>query len=233
MANATHSLRLFVGTGTNSFVSGCREHAVARRLQSYESIKRLLDVIGAVVGLIVLIPLFATIAALIKLTDWGPILFVQTRVGKDGQRFRFYKFRSMVPQAERIQGEIRGRSLHTDPRTFKIVDDPRITWIGRLLRRSSMDELPQLWNVLRGEMSLVGPRPPLPSEVDLYSEHDWRRLHVTPGLTCLWQIRGRGRLPFSEQLKLDVEYIERRSLWLDIKLLCLTVPAVLSGRGAY
>ena len=225
MANVSHSFGLVI--------SGSREHCAARRLLWYETIKRLMDVTGAVLGLICLAPLFAAIAALIKLTDWGPVVFVQTRVGKDGRQFRFYKFRSMIPEAARIQSQIRNRNLHNDPRTFKVVDDPRITWIGRILRRSSMDELPQLWNVLRGEMSLVGPRPPVPSEVDLYSEYDWQRLTVTPGLTCLWQIRGRGRLPFSEQLKLDVEYVERRSLWMDIKLSCLTVPAVLSGRGAY
>ena len=199
----------------------------------YEAIKRSMDFVCAAGGLILLLPLFALIATLVKLTDWGPILFVQTRVGKHGRHFRFYKFRSMVVDAERMKRDLGLKNQHNDPRTFKIQNDPRITWIGYFLRRTSMDELPQLWNVLTGEMSLVGPRPPLPTEVELYAERDRLRLIVTPGLTGLWQIRGRGRLSFERQLELDLEYIRCRGLKKDLEILARTIPAVLSCRGAY
>ncbi len=202
-------------------------------LRGYLIAKRVLDLAITVPILILISPLLALVALTIKLWDRGPIFFTQTRVGKDGTEFTCYKFRSMVPHAERLKEELQALSHHADPRTFKIPRDPRITWIGRIIRKTSIDELPQLWNVVRGDMSLVGPRPPVPSEVNLYSDRDRRRLHVQPGITCIWQVSGRGDLPFSEQVRLDLDYIQHRSLLLDLKLLLLTIPAVVTGRGAY
>jgi lipopolysaccharide/colanic/teichoic acid biosynthesis glycosyltransferase len=202
-------------------------------LRSYLIAKRILDLAIALPVLIVLSPVLLLVAFLVKISDRGPVFFSQTRVGKGGHEFTCYKFRSMVANAEVLKAQLLNRNHHGDNRTFKIPRDPRITWIGRILRKTSIDELPQLWNVVRGEMSLVGPRPPVPSEVNLYSDRDRRRLNVQPGITCIWQVSGRGNLPFSEQVRLDLEYIQNRSLALDTKLLLLTIPAVLTGRGAY
>jgi lipopolysaccharide/colanic/teichoic acid biosynthesis glycosyltransferase len=202
-------------------------------LRGYLVAKRALDLAIAGLILLVLSPLLLLVAVLVKIWDRGPVFFTQTRVGKGGQEFTCYKFRSMVPNAELLKAHLLGQNHHGDNRTFKIPCDPRITWIGRILRKTSIDELPQLWNVVRGEMSLVGPRPPVPSEVNLYSDRDRRRLNVQPGITCIWQVSGRGNLPFPEQVRLDLEYIQNRSLALDTKLLLLTIPAVLTGRGAY
>lgn len=204
-----------------------------QRIFSYESAKRVLDLSISVPLLILISPALAVVALLIKLWDRGPVFFVQTRVGERGREFRCYKFRSMVPNAEALKDALLDQNEHADNRTFKMHCDPRITWIGRIIRKASIDELPQLWNVVRGDMSLVGPRPPVPNEVNLYSESDRRRLEVRPGITCIWQVTGRGDLPFSEQVRLDLEYIENRNLFLDIKLLAMTIPAVISGRGAY
>jgi lipopolysaccharide/colanic/teichoic acid biosynthesis glycosyltransferase len=202
--------------------------------EAYERVKRALDVVLSGLGLVVLAPVFALIALAIKLQDGGPVLYAHDRVGKGGRHFRFYKFRSMIRDADRLKDQLAQLNQHAgDARTFKMVRDPRITPIGRILRRASLDELPQLFNILKGDMTLVGPRPPLPCEVELYSPEDRRRLEVTPGLTCLWQIRGRSKLPFSEQVKLDIEYIETRCLLRDLEILVQTVPAVLLGRGAY
>jgi lipopolysaccharide/colanic/teichoic acid biosynthesis glycosyltransferase len=197
------------------------------------AVKRFVDIIFSLLLLLGLSPLFAVVALLIKATDGGPVFFWQTRVGRWGQEFDFPKFRSMVVNAENIKDSLLAQSQHADQRTFKMKDDPRITWIGRIIRRLSIDELPQLWSILVGDMTLVGPRPPVPREVALYTLKDRRRLDVTPGLTCIWQVSGRGDIPFPEQVQLDVQYIESHSLWLDIKLLLKTIPAVLSGRGAY
>ncbi len=207
-----------------------REHV---KVAAYETTKRLLDIVLSAAALVVLAPLFALAALAVKIEDGGQVLFVQTRVGKDGRRFRFYKFRSMIPSAEELKSDLLGLNRHADPRTFKIVDDPRITRVGRYLRRFSLDEFPQLWNVLIGDMSLVGPRPPVPREVEIYTRRDWRRLEVRPGLTCLWQVSGRSELPFEQQVRLDIAYIENRGIGLDLKLMALTVPAILTGRGAY
>jgi lipopolysaccharide/colanic/teichoic acid biosynthesis glycosyltransferase len=182
--------------------------------------------------LIALAPLFAVIALTLKLSG-GSVLFWQTRVGLWGREFPFPKFRSMVPNAESLQHKILEQNLHGASVTFKMKNDPRVTWIGRILRRTSIDELPQLWCVLRGYMSLVGPRPPIPSEVARYTLPDRRRLDVKPGLTCIWQVSGRGDITFSEQAKLDIHYIESQSFLFDLVLLAKTVPAVLFGRGAY
>jgi lipopolysaccharide/colanic/teichoic acid biosynthesis glycosyltransferase len=196
-------------------------------------VKRGLDVMGAGLALLALIPVFVVICVLIQCEDGGPVLFWQRRVGKHGRPFAFPKFRSMVVNAEAKLAQIRAQNQHGDTITFKMKDDPRITRVGKVLRRLSLDEAPQLWCVLTGEMSLVGPRPALPSEVAKYTLEARRRLDVTPGLTCIWQVSGRSNLSFSVQCRLDVEYIEQQSLALDLKLIAKTVPAVLSGKGAY
>ncbi len=197
------------------------------------ALKRLLDIVVSLAMLTALSILFLFVAISIKLTDRGPILFWQTRVGKWGREFPFPKFRSMVVNAEQLKDQLLKQNQHSDSKTFKMKRDPRITWIGRIIRKLSIDELPQLWCVLKGDMSLVGPRPPLPREVSLYSLADRRRLDVTPGLTCIWQVSGRGDIPFPQQVELDVQYINSRDFWNDLRILIMTVPAVLLGKGAY
>jgi exopolysaccharide biosynthesis polyprenyl glycosylphosphotransferase len=194
--------------------------------------KRVLDVVLSFIALVLLAPLFLLIAICIKLEDRGPVFFSQKRVGKDGREFKMHKFRSMCMDAEARLAEILKANQHKQGVTFKMKDDPRLTKAGKWLRKFSLDEFPQFYNVLVGEMSLVGPRPPLPREVKLYTLADRRRLAVKPGLTCLWQIGGRSDIDFSGQVKLDVEYIESQSFWVDIKILAKTVPAVLLGKGA-
>jgi lipopolysaccharide/colanic/teichoic acid biosynthesis glycosyltransferase/HPt (histidine-containing phosphotransfer) domain-containing protein len=197
------------------------------------TLKRTLDVLGAATLLTLLTPLLAAVALAIWLEDRGPVLFMQQRVGKDGRCFHFYKFRSMVPQAEALKDRLKHLNESQDGVIFKARRDPRITRVGRWIRRFSIDELPQLYNVLKGDMSLVGPRPPLPSEVELYTPGDRKRLHVTPGLTCIWQVSGRSEIPFHQQVKLDQQYIQQQNLRLDLVLLLQTLKAVVSGRGAY
>jgi lipopolysaccharide/colanic/teichoic acid biosynthesis glycosyltransferase len=196
-------------------------------------LKRLMDITAALVLLVLLAPLLAVVAVCIKCTDGGPVLFWQTRIGQWGREFAFPKFRSMVMNAESLKDQLVARSDHADQRTFKMKRDPRVTWIGRIIRKLSIDELPQLWNVLVGQMALVGPRPPVPREVAQYTLQDRRRLDVKPGLTCLWQIGGRADIPFPQQVQLDIQYIESRSLRGDVGILLKTIPAVLLGRGAY
>jgi lipopolysaccharide/colanic/teichoic acid biosynthesis glycosyltransferase len=197
------------------------------------ALKRGLDVALSLTALVLLAPLLLIVAALIKLTDGGAVLFWQTRVGRWGREFAFPKFRSMIPNADRLMAQLLAQNDHKEGVTFKMRRDPRITWIGRLIRKLSIDELPQLWCVLKGDMTLVGPRPPVPREVAKYTLAQRRRLDVTPGLTCIWQVSGRSNLDFPRQVELDVEYIENQSLWLDCKLLVKTVPAVLTGHGAF
>jgi len=194
--------------------------------------KRLLDVVLATVGTLVAVPLLAVAAVAIKLDSPGPVFHRAARVGRGGRRFTFLKLRSMRADAQELRGLLLHRNITKGP-TFKLHDDPRVTRVGRLLRKTSLDELPQLFHVLRGDMSLVGPRPPFPEEVEHYEAWMRRRLEVRPGLTCLWQIRGRSDLPFDEWMRLDVAYVESYSLGLDLKILLLTIPAVISGRGAY
>jgi lipopolysaccharide/colanic/teichoic acid biosynthesis glycosyltransferase len=198
----------------------------------YAIVKRTIDVLGALCGLILASPLMLLCAILIKLEDGGPILFRQERVGRGGKRFRIVKFRSMVVNAEEMKSELKDLNEHDDERTFKILHDPRITPVGRFMRRMSLDEMPQVWNVLCGEMTLVGPRPALPSEVALYEPAHMTRLAVKPGMTCIWQVSGRSKLGFLKQMELDLEYIERRGIWLDLYLIFRTLPAVLFGEGA-
>ena len=196
--------------------------------------KRLIDILVSFTALLCFSPLFLIVATIIKLTDCGPIFYWQKRVGLWGREFPFPKFRSMVVNADKLKDQLQADNDHGgEGITFKMKKDPRVTSIGRFIRRFSIDELPQLWSVFIGDMSLVGPRPALPREVALYSLRDRRRLDVKPGITCIWQVSGRGDIPFPEQVQLDVRYIESQSVLLDIKLLVLTVPAVLSGKGAY
>lgn len=194
--------------------------------------KRAIDIAVAATLLLVLLPLFALIALLIKLDSRGPVLFRQVRSGKDGKPFVFLKFRSMVADAEQRRAELEALN-NADGPIFKMRRDPRATRVGRVLRRTSLDELPQLWNVLRGDMSLVGPRPPLPDEVARYAPWQHGRLAVRPGLTGLWQVSGRSLLGFEQMVMLDLEYIARWSLALDLRIVLRTIGAVLSMRGAY
>lgn len=194
--------------------------------------KRIIDLVIASLGLVLAAPLMALVALVIKLDSPGPVLFPQERVGKNGQLFTLYKFRSMVENAEQQQDALRGLNEANGP-LFKMKADPRTTLVGRWLRRLSLDELPQLYNVLRGEMSLIGPRPPLPTEVAQYQEWHKRRLEVSPGMTGLWQVSGRSELTFDEMALLDIYYVENWSLGLDTKILLQTIPRVIMGSGAY
>lgn len=196
------------------------------------AIKRVLDTVAAAIGLTLLLPLFLAVALIIKLTSPGPVFFRQVRCGLNGRRFVLYKFRSMSADAEQRRAELERLNEMEGP-VFKVTNDPRLTPIGKLIRKTSIDELPQLYNVLRGEMSLVGPRPPIPSEVEKYEPWQRRRLSMRPGITGYWQVKGRNRVTdFNQWTKLDLEYIDRWSLWLDVKILLMTVPAVVFGVGA-
>jgi exopolysaccharide biosynthesis polyprenyl glycosylphosphotransferase len=196
------------------------------------AVKRALDVVLSVIALTLLSPLFLIIAILIRRDSPGPILFRQVRVGRQGQLFTLYKFRSMRWDAEQMRPRLATLNEATGP-LFKIRDDPRLTRIGRFLRRTSLDEWPQLYNVLRGEMSLVGPRPAIPAEVEQYRDWHRKRLEVSPGVTGLWQVSGRSELTFDEMVMLDLFYAENWSLLLDLKILAKTIPTVILGTGAY
>lgn len=198
------------------------------------TLKRLLDVGGSLCAIILLSPVLALTALAIRWEDGGPILFRQTRVGEHGRLFPMWKFRSMVVNADMVKAELAAANQHgPDGVTFKMKDDPRITRTGKWIRKLSIDELPQFFNVLRGEMSLVGPRPPVPKEVALYKARHLRRLRARPGITCLWQIGGRSEIDFEGQVRLDLQYIHSQGFWSDLWILVKTVPAVLLGRGAY
>ena len=202
-------------------------------LSSLLVIKRLMDVVCSLMAIFLLLPLFIVVSVLIVLEDGWPVLFVQPRVGINGRIFNFYKFRSMRRGADRLKEQLMTQNESADGVIFKMKKDPRITRVGRFLRRFSIDEMPQFFNVLSGDLSLVGPRPPLPDEVAQYTLNDRKRLHIKPGLTCLWQIGGRSEIPFEQQVRLDMEYIHSRSIWQDICIMLKTIPAVLFGRGAY
>ncbi|MEM7480407.1 MAG: sugar transferase [Acidobacteriota bacterium] len=193
--------------------------------------KRVLDVALSAMVLLLAMPVIFCIAMAIKVTGGGSVLFRQTRCGLNGRSFTLYKFRTMVEGAEHQRGDLQHLNEMDGP-VFKVSKDPRVTALGRFLRKFSLDELPQLWNVLRGDMSLVGPRPPIPEEVAQYQRWQRRRLSMKPGLTCLWQISGRNELDFERWMELDLEYIDSWSPWLDLKILFKTIPVVLSGRGA-
>lgn len=213
--------------------------ANTRRLRATSSkpgyliVKRAMDIVGAGMGMIIISPLLLIVAILIKIEDpKAPIIFYQKRIGKNEKEFKMFKFRSMIPNAEdMLKGLLHKNEI--SGAMFKIKDDPRITRIGKFIRRTSIDELPQLWNVVRGDMSLVGPRPPLPREVAEYSKYDKQRLRVTPGCTGLWQVSGRNELSFKEMVELDLEYIEKRSVWFDVKILVRTVKVLVGSEDAY
>lgn len=183
--------------------------------------------------IIFLVPLFIVVAILIKLESKGPVIYRQIRVGKDGQHFNFYKFRSMFVDAEKAKLQMLDKNDSSDGVIFKMKHDPRITRVGRFIRKYSIDELPQLFNVLEGSMSLVGPRPPLPMEVAQYTLDERKRLHIKPGITCIWQVSGRSDIPFKKQVLLDEQYIKNHGLLKDIAILLKTIPAILTGKGAY
>jgi lipopolysaccharide/colanic/teichoic acid biosynthesis glycosyltransferase len=211
---------------------GMRRLAWRLRVDTAPVLKRSVDVIGATALLLALLPLFAVVVLAIVLEDRGPVFFRQVRVGKDGRLFSMYKFRSMIQNAEALKASLMAQNEMPGGVLFKIRNDPRVTRVGRICRRYSIDELPQLLNVLRGEMSLVGPRPPVPSEVALYDPTQRRRLAATPGITCLWQVSGRNNIDFVGQVRLDVQYIERQTFLMDVGILLRTLPAVLTGKGA-
>jgi len=210
-----------------------KQHIWKLKLQLFPKTKRTCDIVLSSIALILLSPLLSLTAILIKLESPGPVLFMQQRIGINGIPFTMLKFRSMFNNAALCRSQLETQNEMHKGVLFKIKQDPRITRIGKMIRKASIDELPQLINVLRGDMSLVGPRPPLPDEVAQYSCHDRIRLHVLPGITCLWQVSGRSDIPFEQQVKLDIKYIEQQSLSFDLLLLIKTIPAVLKGNGAY
>ena len=214
-------------------VSGFTHHAerVGWALRLSLAAKRGIDCLGGAVGLLVSLPVLALAAIAIRLEDGGPVFYPQQRCGRHGRLFRMLKLRTMVVGAEGLQKQLEDRNQMDGP-VFKMEDDPRVTRVGDVLRRFSIDELPQFLNVLWGDMSLVGPRPPLPSEVARYGPRERRRLTVKPGLTCTWQVSGRNNIPFEEWVRLDLDYIDRWSLRRDLLLIARTVPAVLRGDGA-
>lgn len=206
--------------------------AVYSRRYGYFFLKRTLDITIAICLLFLVLPLFLLIPLIIKLSSPGPIIFKQKRLGLNGRHFTMYKFRSMVNNAEQFKSELEIFNLMNGP-VFKMKNDPRVNEFGRFLRKTSMDELPQLWNVLKGQMSMVGPRPFPVSEVVTQNQRQYQRLKVKPGFTCLWQIKGRSNITdFDKWLRLDLEYIKNSSISLDIRILLRTVPAVIIGLGA-
>jgi lipopolysaccharide/colanic/teichoic acid biosynthesis glycosyltransferase len=222
---------------------GARSQRLVRRatLRSYlallslgPSVRRSIDMIVTGLGLLCLSPLLLLVAVALRLDSRGPLFFGQERIGEGGRRFTMWKFRTMVVNAEALKDElVRQHAAAVDGVRFKMVADPRVTRIGRVLRKFSIDELPQLFNVLRGDMTLIGPRPPVWREVARYDNRALRRLEVKPGLTCLWQVSGRSDLSFEQQVALDLEYIDRATPSDELRILAQTVPAVLTGRGAY
>ena len=226
-----------VSTVTTNTAVGQTELPTESIVQAQPSVadallRRALDVSISFFALLLLLPLLAVVALLIRFDSPGPILFVQKRVGKDGKEFHVFKFRSMFMDAEDRLASVLNANERSGP-VFKMRFDPRVTRVGRPLRRYSLDEVPQLLNVLRGEMSLVGPRPALPREVALYTPEQRARLSVTPGLTGLWQVSGRATLSFEQSVALDLEYVRRQSVGLNVVLILKTIPAVLTGHGAY
>lgn len=197
----------------------------------YEVIKRLIDIVCSFLGVLVLSPLFIIIAIIIKMTSKGPVFFSQKRVGKNGKEFDMYKFRSMVVNAEELKEKLAAKNEMSGP-MFKMKDDPRVTKVGKFIRKTSIDELPQLWNVLKGDMSLVGPRPSLPKEVAQFENWMYKRLEVKPGLTCYWQVSGRNNIDFEDWMKLDIKYVDERSTWIDIKLIFKTVVVLFGDKNA-
>ena len=197
----------------------------------YNTLKRFIDVVGSLFGLILLSPIIILVGILIKLESKGPIIFSQKRVGLNGKKFNMYKLRSMVSNAEELKEKLSDKNEMSGP-MFKMKDDPRITRVGKFIRKTSIDELPQLFNVLKGDMSLVGPRPSLPKEVKEFEPWMLKRLDVKPGITCYWQVMGRSSIGFEEWMKLDIKYVDERSFWLDIKLIFKTFFVLFGDENA-
>ena len=211
-------------------------HIDEKKLQhqyGYRFIKRLFDVVASSVAVVILSPVFLIIAIAIKINDpAGPVFYTQTRVGKDGKPFKMFKFRSMVTNADELLERLRDQN-EVEGAMFKMKDDPRITKVGKFIRKYSLDELPQLLNVVGGSMSIVGPRPPLPFEVEEYTDYDRQRLMVKPGATGTWQVGGRNALSFDQMVELDLTYINERSIWLDLKIMFETVKVMIKPNAAY
>lgn len=208
------------------------EVVVKEEKNVYSFLKRAIDIIGSLIGLILASPILVIVGILIKLESKGPIVFSQTRVGLNGKEFKMYKLRSMVLNAEELKKKLEEQNEMSGP-MFKIKDDPRITKVGKFIRKTSIDELAQLINVLKGDMSLVGPRPSLPKEVEQFEDWMLQRLEVKPGLTCYWQVMGRNNIEFNEWMELDVKYVRERSLLLDIKLIFKTLFVLFGDKNAY
>ena len=208
------------------------EVVVKEEKNVYSFLKRAIDIIGSLIGLILASPILVIVGILIKLESKGPIVFSQTRVGLNGKEFKMYKLRSMVLNAEELKKKLEAQNEMSGP-MFKIKDDPRITKIGKFIRKTSIDELAQLVNVLKGDMSLVGPRPSLPREVEQFEDWMLERLEVKPGLTCYWQVMGRNKIGFEEWMRIDIRYVRERSLWLDIKLILRTFFVLFGDDNAY
>lgn len=221
----------FQYTGDESLIfSSCD----SRQISIYKSYtKRLIDIVLVFSTMPLILPIIGIAAFFIKLESKGPVFFKQKRVGKNGEEFNFYKLRSMIIDAEKTKKDLIKENESRDGVIFKMKDDPRVTKVGKFIRKYSIDELPQLFNVLKGDMSMVGPRPPVPSEVKEYTSDDRKRLAVTPGITCIWQVSGRSLIPFKKQVQMDKDYISKISFFEDMKLLFKTVPAIVSGNGAY
>lgn len=198
---------------------------------SYFFIKRIIDLIFSILGIILLSPIMLITAIAIKIESKGPVIFSQIRVGKDGKHFKMYKFRSMVQNAEELKEKLLSQNEMSGP-MFKMKEDPRITKVGKFIRKTSIDELPQLFNVIKGDMSLVGPRPNLPKEVAQFSEYHKLKLKAKPGLTCYWQVMGRNSIGFEEWMELDIKYIRERSIWVDLKLIFRTFKVLFGDKHA-
>jgi len=209
-----------------------RERYIVKQKMAYKVVKRIMDVVCSVLALIVLLPVFLITALAIWIEDGGPVIYSQDRNGINGKVFRMYKFRSMCREAEMLHKELLLQN-EVDGPVFKIKKDPRVTKVGRFIRRTSVDELPQLINILKGEMSVVGPRPLVTYETEKCNAYEKRRMAVKPGLTCYWQCNGRSELSFDEWIKMDLKYIEEASIWVDIKIILRTVRMVINGKGAY
>jgi exopolysaccharide biosynthesis polyprenyl glycosylphosphotransferase len=199
---------------------------------TYHFLKRVIDICGALIGIILLSPVFIIITIAIKIDSKGPVIFSQSRVGKNDKLFKMYKFRSMVVDAEKLLIKLKDKNEMSGP-MFKMKDDPRITRIGKFTRRTSIDELPQLFNILKGDMSFVGPRPNLPAEVAKFSDYHRLKLLVKPGLTCYWQVMGRNEIDFEDWIRLDIKYIEERNIWRDIKLIFKTFLVLFGDKNAH
>ena len=209
----------------------CLEKSSYEKSRFYETTKRIADIVCSLLAIVVLSPLFLIIAAAIKIDSKGPVFFMQNRCSKNGKVFKMFKFRSMVIDAEDKLKYLQEKNEMTGP-VFKIHDDPRITKVGRFIRKTSIDELPQLFNILKGDMSIVGPRPPIDKEVEKYNSYQMQRLLVKPGLTCFWQVMGRNNIDFDRWVELDLKYIKERNLWLDIKLIFKTFKVLFGDDNA-